>query len=782
MFDSHKMIAVVVVFGFLLNSESAELTIDASSIIHSTDRRNLTGSNIALWNQPWELSDPELHAYVRELAPSYVRIPGGSWANHYIWNGNGVNLGGEKFDHSKLKDGVWDVDWSGYAPGFNIEGHDRKIASDNYHGIWHVKQLHDFVETFDANGVVTVNLGSGTPEVAAEWVRWANIKNDYKIKYWELGNELEGSWELGHILPDGTKITGEIFARRFNAFAKAMKAVDPTIKTGGPASSNDRGAFIKEVLRDSGELVDFVSFHSYPVKNRHKEEAEFFNAVRSLKPAMDRIHGWIEQYQPERKGEIEIAITEWNSQVVENRTTADLMNGLWCTMWIGEMFRNGVTFANQWDMITATPTGGHGLFYFDQFDFEQPGVPQDMMDYQFDTFNPTCIPKGQYWALWLWSHWMGDKLVQSSWSGSEDVYSAVTRDEKGLQVLFVNRSRDNAVPVTIQSNEALSDRAAAIQLSHREYFWNPNTHKPQWSRRPEPVEITLGNEITVPPFCALVVQVPFNGNAVEIKQRKNEAIRAPRVFLDPPTYQLLLPESTPEDVPVEAWVLAPGIAPCSAGRPARFVDLKIEGPAEISRSQVRISEGAGRFYITPTGTGTVTITAGNASASLACKAVQERKIVLWPFEEASDDIRSDFDFQLSDTAKPNQSTAAIRFSGIQPAGGSDTLIEFKPIPEHVEKERTGGFSFEIKKSHDLVSADPGAQLQVVLQSESDHWIPIGSLALNEVGTDWRSIEFRINDHKNLPAMKWLYAIRVVLTSSGSVDGEIYLNDAGLILR
>lgn len=156
--------------------------------------------------------------------------------------------------------------------------------------------------------------------------------------------------------------------------------------------------------------------------------------------------------------------------------------------------------------------------------------------------------------------------------------------------------------------------------------------------------------------------------------------------------------------------------------------------------------------------------------------------MLWPFEEASDDIRSDFDFQLSDTAKPNQSTAAIRFSGIQPAGGSDTLIEFKPIPEHVEKERTGGFSFEIKKSHDLVSADPGAQLQVVLQSESDHWIPIGSLALNEVGTDWRSIEFRINDHKNLPAMKWLYAIRVVLTSSGSVDGEIYLNDAGLILR
>lgn len=784
MFKSNENFIVTTVVASVLCAHGANLEIDPSVIKHSTNRRSLTGSNIALWNQAWELSDAELHGYVRELAPAYVRIPGGSWANHYIWNGNGVNLGDEKFDTSKLKDGKWDIDWSGYAPGFNVKDLELNLPDDNYHGIWHVKQLHDFVETFGASGVVTVNLGSGTPEAAAEWVRWANKKNNYNIKYWELGNELEGGWELGHILPDGSKITGEIYAKRFKEFAKAMKAVDPTIKTGGPASSNDRGAFIKEVLRDSGELVDFVSFHSYPVKNRHKNESDFFNAVYSLEPAMNRVHGWIEQYQPDRKGEIEIGITEWNSQVTEDRTTADLMNGLWCTMWVGEMFRNGVSFANQWDMMTATPTGGHGLFYFDQFDFERPDVPQDIMDYEFDTFNPTCVPKGQYWALWLWSHWMGDELVQSSLSSSDDLYSVVTRNDTGLQILFVNRSREQAETVQLQSSEALADRAAAIQLSHREYFWNPNSRKPQWSRRPEAVEIELGNEITVPPFSALVMQVPFKGTPLVIKKRENAAIRAPRVFLDPPTCQLVLPESTPEDVPVEAWVLAPGIAPCSANIPAKFVGLKIDGPATISRDSVRISEGAGMFYITPTGTGTVTVTAGNATATLKSEAVQERTEVLWTFEEEHDGIGSDYSFSLNDTVNPNQKTAAIRMDNSR--GGN--LLNIRSIPENIPKERTGGFACQIKASHDLACDDPHANLQVVFQSSADHWIPVGSILLKDIDKtlathdEWETIEFKIEDHANLPAMKWLYAIRIQLNASKPVTGELYMNDAGLILR
>ncbi|MBI9020638.1 MAG: hypothetical protein JEZ10_05225 [Verrucomicrobia bacterium] len=755
------------------------LKIDPSKTVHATCRRNLIGSNIALWNQPWELSDSDLRDYVRELAPAMIRIPGGSWANHYIWNGNGIR-NGETFDLSKLKDGVWDIDFSGYAPGFNIEGDARLPARDQFHGSWHVKQLHDFVEAFGAKAIVTVNVGTGTPELAAEWVRWANKKNDYNVRYWELGNELEGRWELGHILPDGSEITGEIYAQRFLAFANAMKAVDPTIKVGGPASSNDRGAFIKELLRDAGDSVDFISFHTYPVKNRQKSEKEFFDEIFRLEPALDQINRWIAQYQPERKDKIEVGITEWNSKVVEDRDTADLMNGLWCSIWIGEMFRNGVSFANQWDMMTATETGGHGLFYFEQFNFEQSGVPQKEMDRQFQSFDPPCIPKGQYWALWLWSRFMGDEMVASSLSNTENLYTAVTRSAEGLQVLLVNTSRDSTAPVRLNSTEPLERTAAAVQLSHREYFWNPNTRAPQWSRRPEAVPLDLGRDatVTVPPFCALVLQIPFAGNPVDAPKAK--PVGAPRI-------ELLLQKSTAEDIPVEAWVLIPNTAPRSANTADQFANLSVEGPAALSRQQVRINEGAGRFFITPTGTGKITVTAKtgtkSARATLESIPVQSRTEILWAFEdETLSGVRSDYALSLSDTARPNQQTAAIRLNRIQPKPGSDILLAFEPIPETVAKERISGFSLDVRASHNLSCEDSSAHLQIVLQSESDHWIPIGTIPLSELNRDWKKFERIIQNHEHLNSMKWLYAVRIQLVSTRPVTGEIFIDDAGVILR
>jgi hypothetical protein len=595
-----------------ISCESAVLKIDAERTVHETSRRNLTGSNIALWNQLWELGDSELHDYVRELAPAYVRIPGGSWANHYYWNGNGVRTGESDMDLSRLRNGVWEVDYSGFAPGFNIEGSEQRPAADGYHGVWDVKQLHDLVETFGAQAVVTVNLGSGSPEMAAEWVRWANLKNKYNVRYWELGNELEGSWELGHILPDGSTMTGEVYARRFLEFAKAMKAVDPTIKTGGPASSNDRGAFIKEVLRDAGDEVDFISFHTYPVENRIQSEAGFYKEIFELEEAISKFRGWIKQYQPDREDEIELAITEWNSKVVEDRITADLMNGLWCSIWIGEMFRNGIDFANQWDMMTATAAGGHGLFYFDQFDFEQPGVPQEEMDRQYLSFDPPCVPKGQYWALYLWSKYMGDRMVDAALSGAGQLYSAVTRSDDALQILFVNPSREIAQTVQIDSSRPLARQAVAVQLSHHEYFWNPYARAPEWSRRPEPVKVALsGNSVTVPPFSVLVLQVPFAGASPDLVAKPMQA-RPAR-----PEIKILLPETTPEDVPVEAWILMPDSGSFAPDAEPVTASLSIEGPGGLDCKTVRLNEGAGRFFIAPTGTGNIKVTAtcGKESAT-----------------------------------------------------------------------------------------------------------------------------------------------------------------------
>jgi len=599
----------------------------------------------------------------------------------------------------------------------------------------------------------------------------------------ELGNELEGSWELGHILPDGSPMNGEVYAQRFLAFAKAMKAVDPTIKTGGPASSNSRGAFIKELLRDAGDEVDFISFHTYPVENRIQKEEDFYTEIFKLEDATSKFRGWINQYQPDRKDEIELAITEWNSKVVEDRITADLMNGLWCSIWVGEMFRDGISFANQWDMMTATATGGHGLFYFDQFDFEQPGVPQDEMDRQFESFDPPCIPKGQYWALYLWSRYMGDRMVRSSLDDAKQLYSAVTRSADALQIMFVNQSRDVAQTVRLDSTQTLGSEAVAVQLSHHEYFWNPYTRSPQWSRRPEPVKISLeAGSVVVPPFSVLVVQVPFAGASLKAAAKPVPTRKAK------PQIELLLPTDTPEDVPVEAWVLMPDSAAYTPNEKPLLASLSIEGPATLDRTSVRLNEGAGRFFVRPTGTGEIKVLATcgtkTATTTLTARAVQARTEILWQFEGADglDGMQSDYKLALSDTAKPNQQTAEICLENALPVEGKGALISFESFPDDLPRKRIGGVVFDVRTSQEFASEDANARIEVVLQSAADHWIPIGSFPLASLKNGWKTMEFSISNHEHFSSMKWLYKIRLQLAATRPVSGEIYIDDAGVILR
>jgi alpha-N-arabinofuranosidase len=86
--------------------------------------------------------------------------------------------------------------------------------------------------------MLTVNLGTGTPEEARNWVEYCNspagtkyanwrAKNGseqpYGVKLWCLGNEMDGPWQLGHVPADQ-------YAIRAQQAAKMMKDTDPSIE------------------------------------------------------------------------------------------------------------------------------------------------------------------------------------------------------------------------------------------------------------------------------------------------------------------------------------------------------------------------------------------------------------------------------------------------------------------------------------------------------------------------------------------------------------------------
>ena len=120
-----------------------------------------------------------------------------------------------------------------------------------------------------------VNLGTRGPEEARDIVEYANHpsgskfsdmriangrKEPFGIKLWCLGNEMDGSWQMG-------QKTAKEYGRIANEAAKMMKWVDPTIETvacGSSASDMPTfGSWEYEMLEECYENVDYVSLHRY---------------------------------------------------------------------------------------------------------------------------------------------------------------------------------------------------------------------------------------------------------------------------------------------------------------------------------------------------------------------------------------------------------------------------------------------------------------------------------------------------------------------------------------
>ncbi|HSV15463.1 MAG TPA: hypothetical protein VLI90_14480, partial [Tepidisphaeraceae bacterium] len=240
-YDNHSTIDVTV-------------AVDAGQTLRTMSPRRLGGTNVAMWYFATVFASPQVREWMNDLHPGYIRLPGGSWSNLVYWNGHGVRgLDGVVDPNRVGPDEYPAVDYSDYAPSFLADSKTLHPAGNNWHGHVDVKALQDFVKALPGvEPLACPNAGTGRPIDAAEWVKWANQKMGYNVRVWEIGNELGGAWEAGSELPFGKgTLTAEMYTKRYNDMASAMRQVDPSIKIGG-------GAFAEQMLRDCGTNVDFV--------------------------------------------------------------------------------------------------------------------------------------------------------------------------------------------------------------------------------------------------------------------------------------------------------------------------------------------------------------------------------------------------------------------------------------------------------------------------------------------------------------------------------------------
>jgi len=176
--------------------------------------------------------DPDVVRYVREAGVSLIRFPGGNFVSGYRW-----------------RDGVGPVDSRPAKPNPAWEGVEwNHVGTDEW---------LRFCELVGAEPFICVNAGDGTPEEAAEWIRHCAGK----VRLWEVGNELYGSWQIGSTDANGN-------AARYESFAAAMRAADPSIELIGCGDTTEWNAAL---VRRNGKAVRSISVHWLPLHDLAKD-------------------------------------------------------------------------------------------------------------------------------------------------------------------------------------------------------------------------------------------------------------------------------------------------------------------------------------------------------------------------------------------------------------------------------------------------------------------------------------------------------------------------------
>jgi hypothetical protein len=240
---------------------------------------------------------------------------------------------------------------------------------------YQVDQFVQLAEQMGSEVSMTVRLFGGSPEKAAALVQYANIDNDYGIRYWAIGNE-PTLYATARGAPD---YGVEHFNVEWRAFAEAMRAVDESIVLIGPELHQfgpDLGSTPKDpfgldwmgsFLEANGDLVDIVSIHRYPFPQGRGGRAATVEELAAASAEWDAIIPYLRELILEKTGkDLPIAVTEvnshWSNAIGGEATPDSYMNAIWWADVLGRMIKNQVDIVNYFSLQSHPSIGGYGLF------------------------------------------------------------------------------------------------------------------------------------------------------------------------------------------------------------------------------------------------------------------------------------------------------------------------------------------------------------------------------------------------------------------------------------
>jgi len=239
-------------------------------------------------------------AALREISYTVMRYPGGNFVSGYRWL-DGV---GPKQNRPRRREMAW------------------KSIETNQFG---TDEFMQFAKEINTEPMLAVNLGTGSIQEAADLVEYCNAptgsqfadlraKNGhpdpYGVKYWCLGNEMDGPWQIGHL-------EAHEYGRKALEAAKVMKWQDPHIKLIACGSSSTFMPTFPDwdrtVMEHLYEQVDYLSLHYY-VNNNANNPADYLASTVLFEGHLDTLAATLRYVKSKLRSKRDVYLSwdEWN--------------------------------------------------------------------------------------------------------------------------------------------------------------------------------------------------------------------------------------------------------------------------------------------------------------------------------------------------------------------------------------------------------------------------------------------------------------------------------------
>ena len=386
---------------------------------------------------------------MRKIRVPILRWPGGCFVSAYHW----------KKAVGPVRTPAFDKAWRVEDP--NTFGTDEYV---------------DMCRKIGCEPYICTNAGTGTAEEISDWVEYCNlddegefarwrIANGYKqphgVKYWSIGNENYGHWEIG------AKPVGE-WGRLVLESAKMMKHVDPTTELSAAALTDID--WNVDLLKHCGLHIDWISIHKYwnlmPERNDFADYGQTMAYTNDLETDIAKVRGLLTAMGLEKK--IKIAYDEWNLRGWHHPNVHSIVQGRTREEVITPRDKNDIN--SQYTMADAVFSACFLNTLNRNCDIVGMANFAPIVNTRgcIFTHKDGIVLRSTYHVFDLYVNYMGDEILDG-WNDAQETMHVIGKDGNHedvsvLDVLCTRRSEDGLLAVSAINKHPQEERAFCLQM------------------------------------------------------------------------------------------------------------------------------------------------------------------------------------------------------------------------------------------------------------------------------------------------------------------------------